>query len=293
MTFYANAPAPLDRRPSKLDPKVRLAPPTQPYKYSNAASSPPRSPRRDLSPGPVSQTSPKGTHPVPPSSRSPSSPKGHNDALPPIPEGSSRLPAATNAGLKKQGPPSILRPGNPKSSPIPIGLSRPDPLDDGRQPQNQPEHYRPISAQTSGLPNPYEQAPGVSFPIAAVGDAHTPVYESQYNYRPSQEPAYLPPTMTLVDNDLPDPYLSARYLQPLPLPQGYSPPRQPPARRDPAAEAAEIRRQAVLLEEQKKAKQKEQEEADAELARRLDLELNSSDGQETERSDGVHMPGGW
>jgi hypothetical protein len=99
--------------------------------------------------------------------------------------------------------------------------------------------------------------------------------------------------MTLVDNDLPDPYLSARYLQPLPLPQGYSPPRQPPARRDPAAEAAEIRRQAVLLEEQKKAKQKEQEEADAELARRLDLELNSSDGQETERSDGVHMPGGW
>jgi hypothetical protein len=98
-------------------------------------------------------------------------------------------------------------------------------------------------------------------------------------------------------SDLPDPYLSARYLQPLPLPPGSSPPRQPPrqapARRDPAAEAAEIHRQAALLEEQKKAKRKEQEEADAELARRLDLELNLGDEQESGRSDAVHMPGGW
>jgi len=48
----------------------------------------------------------------------------------------------------------MLRPGNPKSSPIPVGPSRLNPLDDGRQPQNQPEHYRPSLAQTSSLPIP-------------------------------------------------------------------------------------------------------------------------------------------
>jgi len=191
----------------------------------------------------------------------------------------------------------MLRPGNPKSSPIPVGPSRLNPLDDGRQPQNQPEHYRPSLAQTSSLPSPYERAPGVSFPVAAVGDAHAPVYEPQYNYRPSQEPAYLPPTMTSMGSDLPDPISQCPIPTTLPLPPGSSPPRQPPrqapARRDPAAEAAEIHRQAALLEEQKNAKRKEQEEADAELARRLDLELNLSDEQERGRSDAVHMPGGW
>jgi len=116
------------------------------------------------------------------------------------------------------------------------------------------------------------------------------MYEPQYNYRPLQESTYLPPMITSIGSDLPDPYLKARYLQPLPLPPGSSPPRQPPAHRDPAAEAAEIHRQAVLLEEQKKAKRKEQEEADAELARRLDLELNLGDEQER---GGAHMPGGW
>jgi len=72
MTFYANAPAPLNRRPSKLDQKVRLAPPTQPYKYPNAASSSPphintAPPRRDLSLASLSDISQRKT-PCPPSS---------------------------------------------------------------------------------------------------------------------------------------------------------------------------------------------------------------------------------
>src|ERR1700683_2403793 len=129
MTFYANAPAPLNRRATKLDPKTRLARPTQPYKYPNSAGSS-SFPRKDSNQLP--QTSPKGNHLVPPSSRSPSSsPKSRNDALLPIPESRTPLPAslaagggaAANSGTRKPKPPSILRPGNPKSSPTPIGPS--------------------------------------------------------------------------------------------------------------------------------------------------------------------------
>jgi type IV secretory pathway VirB10-like protein len=123
-------------------------------------------------------------------------------------------------------------------------------------------------------------------------NTHTPVYDlpPQYTFLPPQAQAHLTPEP---NNVLPDPYLSARYQQPLPLPVGSnaSPPRQPPARRDPAAEAAEIRRQAALQEEQERVRKREQEEADAELARRLDRELNSGD-LEDERTR-THMPGAW
>jgi hypothetical protein len=58
-------------------------------------------------------------------------------------------------------------------------------------------------------------------------------------------------------------------------------------------EAAEIRRQAAIQEEQQRAKRKEQEEADAALARQLDLELNLGDVEESGRSGASQMPGGW
>jgi hypothetical protein len=48
-------------------------------------------------------------------------------------------------------------------------------------------------------------------------------------------------------------------------------------RRDPAAEAAEIRRQTALTKEREKQERRKQEEADAELARQLDRELNHAD----------------
>jgi len=129
MTFYANAPAPLNRRASKLEPKSRLARLTEPYKYpSPSSSSPPNS--NKSSPGKGSnqlpQTSPKRNHLVPPSSRpssrsSSASPKLRDDPLPPLPEGPNPLPASlapntgptANAGTIKPKPPSILRPGNP------------------------------------------------------------------------------------------------------------------------------------------------------------------------------------
>lgn len=119
------------------------------------------------------------------------------------------------------------------------------------------------------------------FPIASIGGVGG--YDPTYDYRrPSPEPTSIYPS---TDNDLPDPYLAARYQQPLPLPGGggfrpsTSPPRAAPvqARRDPAAEVAEIKRQAALAAEREKQKRMEQEEADAELARQLDRELNSAD----------------
>lgn len=127
----------------------------------------------------------------------------------------------------------------------------------------------------------------MSFPMASIGNVggHQPIYDGQsYDYRrPSPEPTSVsayPPSSD--NNDLPDPYLAARYQQPLPLPGGggfrpsASPPRAAPApvRRDPAAEAAEIRKQAALAEERARQTKREQEEADAELARQLDRELN-------------------
>jgi hypothetical protein len=138
----------------------------------------------------------------------------------------------------------------------------------------------PLRAQTESLPDPYRNTSGISFPVAAMGNAHPPMYEPQYNYFSPQD--------TAAADKLPDPYLSARYQQPLPLPLSSSPPGQPTARRDPASEAAEIRRQALLHEEHQQVKRKEQEEADAALARQLDLELNLGDTGH----DG-HMPGGW
>lgn len=305
MTYYANAPAPLARRVSKLDPKDRLARPNLPFKYDNVSSpsSPPSSngssPMRSAAHLP--QTSPKGNHLLPPSSRSPSaSPKIRDDTLPTLPVGSSppsssriHVPPSLVAGIatapvaKKPHVPSILRPGNPKSSPTPIVPPRPGSSGDQRQ---SPSRYPPISTQSSSpRANNGPRAP-VSFPVTSVSNAHSP-YEPppQYSFRPSQLH-----TNAEAPDDLPDPYLSLRYQQPLPLPACSSPPRQVPARRNPAAEAAEIRHQAALKEEQERAKKREQEEADAELARQLDRELNLGDlGQERSRGRERHMPGAW
>lgn len=150
--------------------------------------------------------------------------------------------------------------------------------------------------------------------MSSIGN-NAPLYDGQYGYRPPQDPAYEQRTS---DSDLPDPYLIARYKSPLPLPGGSSPPRTyqapapAPARRDPAAEAAEIRRQAILAEEQARQKRREQEEADeelarqldrermeqeeadAEIARQLDRELNLAEA-EPARGGAIesHMPGSW
>lgn len=304
MTFYANAPAPLNRRVSKLNPSDRLARPMRAYQYDNISSSPSppnssgSSPKRN--PAQLPSTSPKGTHLLPSAPRPTSaSPKSRNDALPPLPEESSSPPSQTHippslaagpakvAGGMKPHVPSILRPGNPKSSPIPIMSSRPTPLTE----------TRPVQIQTRppvnyGQPSSSYANPGTSpFPVA---NARTPVYDlpPQYSWRPPQTDV----TPDQYNNNLLDPYLNARYQQPLPLPAGSNPssPQQLPVRRDPAAEAAEIRRQTALLEEQEKAKKREQEEADAELARRLDRELNMGNLEdETTRGRNSHMPGAW
>ena len=279
MTFYANSPAPLTRRASKWNPKERLARPDQPYFNTKTSSSPsktgglpPASTRIQL---------------VPPV-RSPS-PKNRNDTLPPLPADlggspSSRphvpavLAAGPGAGLSTGGAPvgvkpvpSILRPGNPRSTLV-ASNDYPSPL----------HRYQPDDP-IEPLATPYTSVPPVSFPTASIGGigGYGPKYDSQpYDYRrPSPEPTSIHPS---ADNDLPDPYLAARYQHPLPLPDGggFRPSTSPPCtvptqvRRDPAAEAAEIRRQAALAEEKEKQKRRQQEEADAELARQLDRELN-------------------
>lgn len=146
--------------------------------------------------------------------------------------------------------------------------------------------------------------------MTGISNARAPTYDGQYSYRGrSPERAYHPPEPAYQqpESELPDPYLLARYQSPLPLPPGATRPSQSttaptpasapaPARRDPAAEAAEIRRQAVLAEEREAQKRKEQEEADAELARQLDQELNLGDVEEERslgRSGSAHMPGEW
>jgi hypothetical protein len=171
--------------------------------------------------------------------------------LPPLPEENSSPPSRSHippslaagpaaiTGAKKPHVPSILRPGNLKSSPTPIVSSRSTLPED-----SQPSQQYPPPPVSSGQPSSSyantRPSPSVSFPVV-LPSVHTPVYDlpPQYSFRPPQ--GHLTPEP---DDDLPDPYLSARYQQPLPLPTGLnpSPPRQLPARRDPTAEAAEIRR---------------------------------------------------
>jgi len=228
MTFYANAPAPVNRRASKLDPSTRLTRPTQLYKYPHSPSPPnsgKSSPGKD--PKRLSQTSPKENNLVLPSSRSSSSfPKSRNDPLPPLPEARTQVPAtsaiAASVGTRKHGPPSILRPGNPKSSPIPIGPSPPNPPIDDRQYESRTGYHRPaahspsqssdlpspyfgsgstvptlLEIQAAGFPDPYEITSGVSFPAAAIGNAHSPVCKPQYTHLLSQQPtAYQSSTRT-------------------------------------------------------------------------------------------------
>lgn len=291
MTFYAKGPAPLTRRASKWNPKERLARPDQ--HHSNAGTSSPPSRTSRL---PLTSTSPTRTHLVPPSLQPSSLPKNRNDSLPHLPEdlgGSppsrSHVPAALTAGAGAKlstgsapaGVPSILRPGNPRSSPTSAGSSHPVASNDY---PSQPHRYQPDDP-IEPLGNPYTSITPALFPIASIGGVGG--YDPTYDYRrPSPEPTSIYPS---TDNDLPDPYLAARYQQPLPLPGGggfrpsTSPPRAAPApapvqaRRDPAAEVAEIKRQAALAAEREKQKRREQEEADAELARQLDRELNSAD----------------
>lgn len=330
MTFYANAPAPLKRRPTKLDPNTRLSRPTQPYKYPNTSPASPLNPNKS-SPGRDSNQLPpksaKQNYLAPPSSRSPSSsPKRRDDALPSLSEARAQLPTSlaagvgpsANAAMRKPELPAMLRPGNLKSPQASLEPSHPSSPNGDRQSQNHSEYPWPAPRpQTSGLPNPYAASgsstptsapprtqtasqpksydimPAISFPVASMVNAHNPSYEPQYTNYTSQPLAYQPPTSTAASSDLPDPYLSARYQQPLPLPSNAGPPPQLPARRDPAAEAAEIRRQVVLQEEQQRLKRKEQEDADAALARQLDLELNVGDTDRRGRSDEIRMPGSW
>jgi len=94
------------------------------------------------------------------------------------------------------------------------------------------------------------------------------LYPPQYS---NQATAFQSPTSKSASISLSDPYFGARYQQPLGLPQDFS-----PRQGAPVAEAAKIRQQLALQEEQE-AERQAQEEADAALARQLDLKLNFGD----------------
>ncbi|THH21267.1 hypothetical protein EW146_g236 [Bondarzewia mesenterica] len=164
-----------------------------------------------------------------------------------------------------------------------------------------PSSYNPPSVQPPAI---YPSA-SFSFPIPQMRD-----YPS-HSYHQGQPP--LPPSDAA--NDLPDPYLQQRYQTPLPLPpspplasttphlgmpesvHAHSPGIPQPVH-TPAPEPT-----AEEIVERRRREQREQEERDAELARKLDLELNLGAGQPTpavtspsehRRSQiGVGMPGAW
>ncbi|TRM55233.1 hypothetical protein BD626DRAFT_543417 [Schizophyllum amplum] len=118
MTYYANGPAPanyntLERRPSKLKPADRLwRPPVTPPKGSplrNEAPLPDPS-RHLLPPSAASGASKRATSPSP-------SRHGDGTVLPPLGAGAGVQPGASS--IPGGHVPSILRPGNPKSSTAP------------------------------------------------------------------------------------------------------------------------------------------------------------------------------
>lgn len=111
----------------------------------------------------------------------------------------------------------------------------------------------------------------VSFPVPDVAPP-TQVkdfYGPDHPHRRTQ-PSY----PSAGDNSLPDPYLEARYQTPLPLPPGAS---SPSSRARQAVSLPEdtSRIQALRAAEEEAARRKRQEDEDAELARKLDMESDS------------------
>jgi hypothetical protein len=145
--------------------------------------------------------------------------------------------------------------------------------------------YRPAPS-TYSPPGAYEPGPPVSFPmpLAAPASYDTPAPNPSYqqSYKPQQPPAQA--------SDFPDPYLSARYQAPLPLP-GSPPQRHAPVKHAPVTSSAS----AKVLDEA--ARRKHQEEEDLALARKLDRELNMQELEDARagRTGGGRnsMPGGW
>ncbi|KII89789.1 hypothetical protein PLICRDRAFT_39960 [Plicaturopsis crispa FD-325 SS-3] len=308
MTFFTNAPAPLTRRPSKLAPKVRLLrgpqsehPNTQPTRGRADGVDPGQSPKyaaptrpqpvttpASLSPGRPPQSSPGMAPPSAPSAypsraqntyQAPSTSPHRSHLAPPSssPSSSASSSAHTSPRASPHGRDAALPPV-PEADYPPVAL-QPHGLGGGRggvagpgAGGHLPSILRPGNARApSPLPPPQPSPPYAGFGFSE------PLRYTGYTGPLVVQPTAIPDPIL---DDLPDPYLQARYQTPLPLPGSSSPPRsvaQPLAnpKQDAALEAARAR--------------KAQEEADLELARRLDREMNlDGDGGEP-----GHIPGEW
>jgi len=115
-----------------------------------------------------------------------------------------------------------------------------------------------------------ERARPVTFPIAMTPAPR----EVNSSYSILERPVAIPPAA----NQLPDPYLQARYQTPLPLPPGHSDnqshSRQSSSQQVRRVSPDRVRIEAIRLAEEEAARRKEQADKDLELALQLDRELN-------------------
>ncbi|KAJ7164012.1 hypothetical protein C8R43DRAFT_1233068 [Mycena crocata] len=194
-------------------------------------------------------------------------------------------------------PASFTPPPAPSFQPQPPYQQQPSsfqpPPQSFQQPFQQPPQQPPFPPQS-----PVYQQPPPTFQPPAAFQHSPPTFQAAPPFQPPASSFHHQPPPANKSNELPDPYLLARYQSPLPLPPGAdNPPRQrtsshaggqaPPAESKPApappskatppstqSNPDNARLQALRQVEEEAARRRAQEEKDRELARQLDRELN-------------------
>ncbi|EIW84232.1 hypothetical protein CONPUDRAFT_142596 [Coniophora puteana RWD-64-598 SS2] len=192
MTYYANAPPPLQRRPSKLNPSERLAPPslgaTPPGASRLAALRGQTQPQNTAPPKAGRQTSPN-SRPVlakneglpasllpaagHPGGTSPPRVGHRHEELPPLPEEKDALPVSGRGAGKPAHLPTILRPGR-----------KPGAGHGGHPSSLTAEALRPGHSGQSTTPGLYQSPPSQTPELITV-DPYGTSYRAPSVYPPS------------------------------------------------------------------------------------------------------------
>jgi hypothetical protein len=297
--------APLQRRPTKLQPSERLSrlpdalTPSKPQYHGLHPSAAPSS-SASLGARSVS-------HSPPPTSQTPNFvPQSLHHSGPPSPVPSTLRPGQGNSacGLghvepKFANPQHSIQP-NIVHHNIPPSYEKPDRYLSSVAPPSSSTSYSSTSFSPPKLSHLHPMLPVSQTPNQHTIAHHSakPVYTDQHPVFPQPHipggtsPPRLyypsPPTDSSTTSALPDPYLIARYQTPLPLPGGasstpssannyprtFSSTKSPRDMTSASIQADMERLQAQRMEEELLRSKKEQEVRDMELAKQLDRELN-------------------
>ncbi|KAJ7454709.1 hypothetical protein FB451DRAFT_1565115 [Mycena latifolia] len=225
---------------------------------------------------------------------------------------------------------SFQAPPPPSFTPHPPQFQQQQPLFQPQQPPqfqppppqfqpSPPQFQSPPSAQFQPPPQQFQQPPPSFQQPPPTFQQPPPTFHQPPPTFQSPPPSFTPPVAphgpAHRNEDLPDPYLLARYQSPLPLPPGAgssprgrqteaapksqpaapapapAPPSKPQSKPTPASQSNpdNARLQALRQVEAEAARRRAQEEKDRELARQLDRELNLGETA----GAGAGMPGSW